>query len=51
MDDAAASAYISNFAARVFEGADAVDREGRATRSVVLCHRRLIPVTDLIGRV
>lgn len=33
-DDTAGSAYIYNFASRVFDGADATDRGGKATRSV-----------------
>lgn len=31
-DDIAGSAYISNFASKVFEGADETDRSGKATR-------------------
>ncbi|KAK9897157.1 DUF605-domain-containing protein [Cystobasidium minutum MCA 4210] len=32
-DDTAGSAYIYNFASRVFDGADATDRNGKATRA------------------
>jgi hypothetical protein len=31
-DDIAGSAYISNFASKVFDAADAADRNGKATR-------------------
>lgn len=44
-EDAAAAAYIENFALKIFAQADNEDRTGKATRSVphttALCDRRL----------
>ena len=47
-DESASSAYVENFALRVFAGADNEDRKGNATRYVLLyLHVFILPLNGL----